>query len=75
MDIIPQWPVTETIFKVAFISAEVTAFKKWPGTSARQSLQGERLQRMAARFTKAQVMDEMGIALGQLDCWFKQLER
>lgn len=37
MYIIPQWPVTETIFKETFVSAEMTAFKKWSGTSARQS--------------------------------------
>lgn len=51
----------------------MTALKKWPGTSTRQSFtDGERLQSLAAPFTKGYVMDERGTALGWLGGWFKE---
>lgn len=68
--IIPQWPATETIFKEAFISARVTAFKKWPGPTARQSFVGKGCEH-GCTFTKAWMIDGMRIALGWLGCWYK----
>lgn len=63
LSIISQWPAAETIFKEAFISAGVTALKKWPGPSARQSFMVKGCREWLHLY-KGLVMNEMGIALG-----------
>jgi hypothetical protein len=53
----PWWSATETIFKDTFISAGVTAFRQWLGTSARQSFMRKALA-IAVPVTCALMMDD-----------------
>lgn len=70
----PQWPATETTSKEAFVSARATAFKKWPGPSARQSFMGKSC-RARPYLCKGLSDGWDGNVLGRLGGWCEESER